>query len=176
MKAEDRRAQLLNLLKMDMKPMSASKLAEHFGVSRQIIVGDVALLRASGIDVIATPRGYVLGKDSGEGEAGGADTYVLACRHDKVGLEDELYTLADNGAALLSISIDHPLYGTITQKLDLYSRYDVDAFLKKVMTSGASLLCSLTDGVHLHTVRCADPAAYRRILMRLKELGILYTQ
>ena len=172
MNAKQRREELLRLLQMDIKPMSASNIAERFDVSRQIIVGDVALLRASGHDIIATQSGYVLNKRE---EVGDADTYILACRHDKVSLESELYTIVDNGGAILSVSVDHPLYGTITQPLDIGSRYDADAFLNKVAVTGAVMLCSLTDGAHLHTIRCANPDAYRRILAGLREKGILYT-
>ena len=174
MNVKQRREELLRLLQMDIKPMSASNIADKFGVSRQIIVGDVALLRASGHDIIATQSGYVLNKK--EGEAGDADTYILACSHDKVALEAELYTIVDNGGTVVNVSVDHPLYGAITQELDIRSRFDVDSFLNKVAVTGASLLSSLTAGAHLHTIRCADPEAYRRILAGLREKGILYTQ
>lgn len=172
MSAKRRREELLKLLQMDIKPMSAGNIAEHFEVSRQIIVGDVALLRAAGHDIVATQSGYILNKRDADG--GDADTYILACRHDKVALEAELYTIVDNGGIIVNVSVDHPLYGTILQPLDIRSRYDADAFLKKVTVSGGLLLCSLTDGAHLHTIRCADPEAYRRILAGLREKGILH--
>ena len=175
MEANERREELLRLLQLDLKPVSASALAEHFGVSRQIIVGDVALLRAKGIDILATPRGYVLNKDNAE-TAALVDTYVLACRHDKSGLSQELYIFADHGASLLNITVEHPIYGNITQPLEIKSRYEADAFLNKVALTGASLLCDLADGVHLHTIRCPDSEAYRRILVALKEKGILYVK
>ncbi len=175
MDAAQRRKELLKLLNMDMKPMSANNIAERFGVSRQIIVGDVALLRAAGHDIIATQRGYVLNRQNEE-DADAADSYIIACRHDKGLLEAELYTIVDNGGVVRNVSVDHPLYGTLTQELEIGSRFEADAFLNKVAVSGASLLCSLTDGAHLHTIRCANPEAYRRILTRLREQGILYTR
>ena len=175
MEAKQRREELLQLLQMDIKPMSASNLAEHFSVSRQIIVGDIALLRASGADIIATPRGYLLNKKDGQ-EGDPTDAYVIACRHDKSMLETELYTILDNGGRFQSVSIDHPIYGSISQPLDIRSRYDADQFISKVAMTGADLLCSLTEDVHLHSIRCPDPEAYRRILVALKEKGILYTK
>ena len=175
MTAKQRREELLNLLRMDIKPMSANNIADRFGVSRQIIVGDIALLRAAGHEIIATQNGYFLQRREGE-EAGDADTYVLACRHDKALLEVELYTIVDNGGIVVNVSVDHPLYGAITQPLDIRSRYDANAFLSKVAVSGGNLLCSLTDDAHLHTIRCASPEAYRRILAGLRERGILYTK
>ncbi len=175
MDAQERRTQIVNILQMDAKPVSATSLADRFRVSRQIIVGDVALLRASGADIVATPRGYILNKAAEEGPDP-ADSYVLVCRHDKSQLEAELLTIIDNGARFTNISVEHPIYGTIVQPLELRSRYDVDKFLNKIAVTGAQLLSSLTDGVHLHTIRCPDPEAYRRILVELKEKGVLYTK
>ena len=175
MDASERRTQLLNLLQLDTKPVSATNLAERFGVSRQIIVGDIALLRASGSDIVATPRGYILNK-AAEDDPDPTDSYVIACRHDKGQLETELLTIIDNGARFINISVEHPIFGTITQPLELRSRYDVDKYLSKVAVTGAALLSSLTDGVHLHTIRCPDPEAYRRILVTLKDKGLLYTK
>lgn len=173
MEAKERRERLLQLLQMDIKPMSASNVAEHFNVSRQIIVGDVALLRAFGHNIIATQKGYVLEKPAEDADS---NTYVLACRHDKALLEAELYTIVDNGGALVNVSVEHALYGTITRPLDIRSRYDADTFIKKVAVTGALLLGSLAGDAHLHTVRCPSPEAYRRILDSLRELGILYVQ
>lgn len=173
MDTKERRAELLRLLQADDKPMSASSLGEHFGVSRQIIVGDIALLRASGADILATPRGYLLNQK--EEEAAEEDEgYVVVCNHDKVQLEEEFYAIIDNGGQVLNVSVEHPIYGTITQPLDIKSRYEADKLLNKIAMSGAKLLCSLTDGVHLHAISCPDPESYRRILVVLKEKGILY--
>ena len=60
MNAESRRQAILNQLAQANAPLSASALATRFSVSRQIIVGDIALLRAAGADISATPRGYLL--------------------------------------------------------------------------------------------------------------------
>ncbi|MDL2293743.1 transcription repressor NadR [Ruminococcaceae bacterium OttesenSCG-928-D13] len=176
METKQRREELLKLLQMDIKPMSANNIAERFGVSRQIIVGDIALLRAAGHDILATQSGYILNKSDQEDEDADKDSYILACRHDKGLLEAELYTIVDNGGILVNVSVDHPMFGSIVQPLDIRSRFDADAFLSKVAVTGASLLSSLADGAHLHTIRCANPDAYRRILSGLRELGILYTK
>ncbi len=175
MDASQRRAEILKLLQMDIKPMSASNLAERFEVSRQIIVGDIALLRASGADIIATPRGYLLNKKLDGVDDNLLDGFVIACRHDKSQLDVELYTVIDNGGRFIGVSVEHPLYGTISQEMDIRSRYDADQFLSKIAVTGASLLCSLTNGVHLHTIRCPDAEAYRRIMMALREKGILHS-
>lgn len=176
MNAKERRAELLKLLKMDIKPMSASAIADKFDVSRQIIVGDIALLRASGYDIMATQSGYVLIKKGKEEDENDVNTYILACHHDKGQLEAELHTIVDNGASFINVAVDHPLYGSITQPLDIRNRFDADAFVGKVAVTSALLLSSLTNGAHLHTIRCDDPDAYRRILTSLREQGILYTK
>lgn len=174
--AKQRRDEILKLLQLDIKPMSANKIAERFEVSRQIIVGDIALLRAAGNDILATQSGYILNKGDDGAEDTDSDSYILACRHDKGLLEAELYTIVDNGGTVVNVTVDHPMFGSITQELNIHSRYDADAFLSKVAVTGATLLSSLTDGAHLHTIRCANPDAYRRILSSLRELGILYTK
>ena len=60
MEAQKRREGIARRLEQAEGPVSASALAKEFAVSRQIIVGDVALLRAAGLDIAATPRGYIL--------------------------------------------------------------------------------------------------------------------
>lgn len=173
--AAQRRSEIFKLLQMDIKPVSANSLAERFEVSRQIIVGDIALLRAGGADILSTSRGYILNKKH-DGEDDPSDSYVIACQHDKSQLENELYAVIDNGGRFINISVEHEIYGTIALPMEIRSRYDADKFIKKLTVTGASLLCSLTDGVHLHTVRCPEPESYRRILEELKEQGILYTK
>ncbi len=174
MEAKQRREEILRLLNMDMKPLSATRLADHFGVSRQIVVGDVALLRAAGECITATSRGYVLGKAPGIEEK--ADTYVLTCSHDKSALETELYTVLDNGGSFLNISIEHKLYGTIVCDMNITSRYEADVYLKQIALDSAPLLSDLTGGVHFHTIHCPSSDVYRRVLSALKDKGLLYSQ
>ena len=61
---ETRREKIKEMLQKTDHPVTASSLAEHFSVSRQIIVGDIALLRASGLQILATPRGYLMDSPS----------------------------------------------------------------------------------------------------------------
>ena len=57
---EQRRAEILDILSRADRAISATALADSFGVTRQIIVADVALLRAAGNPIRAEHRGYVL--------------------------------------------------------------------------------------------------------------------
>ncbi|MCI9557289.1 MAG: transcription repressor NadR [Lawsonibacter sp.] len=150
------------------QPLSAGSLAQELSVSRQIIVGDVALLRAGGLDIIATPRGYLLPR----GAAG--VTCTLACRHTALQMEEELNAIVDQGCTVLDVVVEHPIYGQLTGPLHLSSRYDVAQFLTRCAQSAAAPLSQLTEGVHLHTVRCPDRQAADRVREALERLGLLY--
>ena len=120
----DRKEKIIEEIKKSNKPISASTLAKKLGVSRQIIVGDVALIRASGTNIIATPRGYIL--DSKQQN----QTYTIAVNLSQEQMADELYTIVDLGGCAIDVIVDHPVYGQLTGKLHLSSRYDVDKFIK----------------------------------------------
>lgn len=161
-----RRAAILARLEEASAPVSAAALAKAFGVSRQVIVGDVALLRALGHAVSATPRGYVTGGEPGL-------TRTLACIHPPEGMEAELNAMVDAGCEVADVIVEHPIYGQLTGALHLRSRYDVGQFLEKAARSEAMPLSGLTGGIHLHTVRAADQAALDRAAQALRKLGYL---
>lgn len=165
MKAEERRQLIARTLTAD-QPVSATALAGKFSVSRQIIVGDIALLRASGMDIVATPRGYRLGESSGLVRA-------VACVHSRQDTELELLAIVDNGCTVIDVVVDHPLYGQMTGQLSIASRYDVRQFVEKAQH--AAPLSSLTDGLHIHNLRCPDEESYQRVCRDLEALGVLYT-
>lgn len=166
----NRKEKIIEQIKASDKPISASKLATMLGVSRQIIVGDVALLRASGFHITATPRGYILDQQNQ------STIYTIAVKHSKDALADELYTIVDLGGSVVDVVVDHPIYGQLTGKLHLSSRYDIDEFLKKVSHEQAKPLSQLTDGLHLHTIECQDEETYQRILKALNQKGYLFTK
>jgi len=167
MDAAARRKQLRQMLSAAGTPVSAAALAKTFGVSRQIIVGDVALLRAAGLNVSATPRGYLLGKE----ERGLVRT--VACRHTAEEMEAELNAMVDNGCTVLDVIVDHPVYGQLTGPLHLSSRYDVRQFVARCGAESVQPLSRLTEGIHLHTLSCPEEAAFTRVCEELRSLGIL---
>ena len=130
MHAEERRETILKLLRQSAQPVSASTLAGQLSVSRQIIVGDIALLRAGGADILATPRGYCL-----QNAAAAGLTRRVAVRHDEAGMAAELNTMVDNGCTVVDVIVEHPLYGQLTGPLQLSSRYDVAQFSPAAFTS-----------------------------------------
>ena len=170
MDAEQRRKAILSVLQNADKAISATALAGRFAVSRQIIVGDVALLRAAGSDITATPRGYLLTRRQPP------DTICrrIACRHSETEMQAELYTMVDEGCTVKDVIVEHPLYGQLTGPLELSSRHDVDEFLCR--GKNAKPLSLLTRGIHLHTLLCPDEAACRRVTKRLAEPGVLYRE
>lgn len=165
-----RREIILLELETAEKPVSASRFAKEFKVSRQIVVGDVALLRAAGYDIIATARGYLLEK---EGKKQGI-IRKIACQHSPEQTEEELLTIVSFAGELLDVVVEHPIYGELTGGLHIRTEKEVQAFIKAYKKSSASLLSELTGGIHLHTIRCENEDAFSRIKKVLAEKGILY--
>lgn len=169
MNAGIRREKIVQRLEKAEGPVSATALAKELGVSRQIIVGDIALLRAAEHAITATPRGYVLERQ--ESERG--KRFTIACRHDKDQLRTELYTIVDYGGGVLDVIVEHPIYGQLAGKLQVFSRYDADQFCEKLDSNQAPPLCDLTGGIHLHTILCPDEETFHRIEQQLHNQGIL---
>ena len=172
MNTSTRRQYIKEALLKSEEPLTASYLANELSVSRQIIVGDVSILRASGLDIVATSRGYIMSSSSD------TDSFLfvgmLACKHTSEQLRDELYTMVDYGGTVIDVSIEHAIYGELCGKLDLSSRHDVDLFMSKVENEKNSApICSLTGGVHLHRIGCKDKATFELIKTNLHDKGIV---
>jgi len=168
MNAAHRRKRILDELRAAQGPLSATALAQRLSVSRQIIVGDVALLRAGGLDITATPRGYLLPRPP----AGIQCTF--ACRHRPDQMGKELNAIVDQGCTVLDVIVEHPIYGQLTGPLRLSSRYDVAQFVSRCREEAAAPLSQLTEGIHLHTVLCPGQAAADRVREALERLDFLY--
>lgn len=165
MRSDERRQAILNLLQQAEQPISASSFAERFSVSRQIIVGDIALLRSAGAEIQATPRGYVTNqKPTGL-------IRQIAVRHGAGQTEAELNAMVDNGCTVLDVIVDHAIYGQLTGPLQLSNRYEVSQFMTR--SAGVPPLSLLTEGIHLHTLSCPDEASFSRVQKALREMGLL---
>ena len=167
MRSENRRQKVLEVLQSATGPVSAATLAGEFSVSRQVIVGDIALLRAAGIEISATPRGYVILR-----EVSGI-TRQVACQHASDVMETELNVMVDNGCTVVDVIVEHPIYGQLTGPLHLSSRYDVQQFIQRCAQSSAHPLSHLTEGIHLHTLSCPTEDAFLRTKKVLEDMGIL---
>lgn len=169
MDTHERRREILIQLTNANIPISASTLAEHFSVSRQIIVGDVALLRAEGYEIVSTPRGYLLKSD----ETIYPYVGMIACRHTSQQLKDELYTVVDFGGTVIDVTIEHSIYGELSGQLNLSSRYEVDMFIENVSGDSDKPLSTLSGGIHLHRIGCKSEEVFELIKDKLNKKGIL---
>ena len=167
MNANDRRHHIYTQLLAADGPLSATALAKEYNVSRQIIVGDIALLRAAGYNITATPRGYVI-------VAAGGVTAQLAVCHSADETKAELYAMVDCGCTVQDVIVEHPVYGQLTAALQLSSRFDVDQFVEKMTTSDARPLSLLTEGIHLHTVSCPSEEVFLHLQKQLRQAGMLW--
>ncbi|MGM9904132.1 transcriptional regulator [Enterococcus sp. 10A9_DIV0425] len=167
---ETRRKEIMQTLVNEEKPVSASKFAAHFGVSRQIIVGDIALLRAAGENIVATARGYLL--ETSESQKGLVSK--IAVQHTKEQTEEELRLIVEHGGEVLDVIVEHPLYGELTGMLHIKTEQDIHSFIKRYKKSKATLLSELTSGIHLHTIRYPDNYTLKQIKKSLAGAGILY--
>lgn len=166
MTAIERRNAIYQVLSAD-TPISATALAGRFGVTRQVVVGDIALLRAEGRSVIATPRGYIIPVPDGF-------LRTIACVHNAAQTRDELNAMVDCGCTVIDVVVEHPVYGQLTAPLAISSRYDVEQFIEKMAAASASPLSALTEGVHLHTLSCPDEQVFNHLRDKLREMGMLF--
>ncbi len=169
MTANERRNRIYQQLTTATAPLSATALAKQHGVSRQIIVGDIALLRAEGRQVTATPRGYVISVSAGL-------TVQLAVCHSGSQTQQELYAMVDCGCTVLDVIVEHPVYGQLTAALQLSSRYDVDQFIERMADNDARPLSALTEGIHLHTVSCPSEDALAHLKTKLQAMDVLLVE
>ncbi len=167
---EERRSLILQLLKDSTEPLTGSELAARTNVSRQVIVGDITLLKAKNEPIIATSQGYIYLKQSS------GNPYferTIACIHSPEDTEKELNLLVDHGVLVKDVRIEHSVYGDLTASIMVSNRQEVKQFLKKLQTTKASLLSELTGGFHLHTISASREEALNKAESALKAEGIL---
>lgn len=166
MTGSDRRQEILKNIKESDRPVSGSKLAKDYDVSRQVIVQDIALLRASGFDIISTNRGYVL-----EGQT--CAERVFKVRHTDEQLETELCTIVDLGGQVKNVMVNHKVYGHIEAELGITSRRKVKEFLADIESGKSTPLKNITSDYHYHTVTADSEETLGLIEEELRKLGFL---
>lgn len=185
MTAQERREELLLRLRRSQEPFSGGRLAKTLGVSRQVIVGDVAMLRASGHEIVSTARGYVLAEvarparntneevSDPKGAATKRPTRVLKLRHTVEQTSDELFTILENGGTVLDVFVSHRVYGRLRAPLNIATRADALRFLDS-MSGGTSFpLLTVTSGYHYHTITADSEATLDCIERALDSKGYL---
>lgn len=166
MKAEQRRKEIAAFLLAEKRAVSGSELSEKFGVSRQIIVQDISVLKASGYEILSTHSGYIV------------HTSPLAERafklhHTTEQTEDELNTIVDLGGTVVDVFVWHKVYGKVVARLNIFSRLNVKQFIEGVTSGKSTELMNITGGYHYHTVRAETEEILDEIYCALKAKGYI---
>lgn len=166
MSGEKRRQEIIKYIAGSKKPVSGTKLAEHFSVSRQVIVQDIALIRAEGQEILSTNRGYL------------CHVPVLATRifyvlHEDNRILEELNLIVDNGGRVVDVFVHHEIYGELRAELALDSRKKVLDFVREIENGKSSPLTTITSGYHYHTVSAESEEILDIIEKELREKHFL---
>ena len=166
MNTAERRGEILKILHNADAPVAARELAGKFGVSRQVIVQDIALIRAAGYEIISTNRGYILNQPK---------TVCRICKvqHTDEQLEEELNTIVDLGGCVDNVMIHHRVYGKMEAELALSSRRKVGAFMEDIRSGKSSPLKNITSNYHYHKVSADSEETLDLIEQELREKGFL---
>ncbi|MFZ5965547.1 MAG: transcription repressor NadR [Bacillota bacterium] len=171
MQTEKRRQEILKILMGYHEPITGTELSKRFDVSRQVIVQDIAVIRAQGHDVIATSNGYMILKQNRKEK----NIKTVVCKHEGYkAIEEELKIMVDMGAKVLDVIVEHPVYGEIRVPLMICSRMDLEEFLERVRREQAEPLSSLTGGEHIHTLEVPNDRVFEKMIKTLREKGYLF--
>ena len=166
MNGQERRKLILKLLRESTAAVPGVQLAEKMNVSRQVIVSDVALLRAEGSDIISTNQGYVLTEKE-------SVSRVFKVIHTDEDVEKELNLIVDLGGKVNEVFVYHRVYGVVRGDMNIRSRLDVKKFIADLTSGKSSLLKNITSGYHYHTVSAESNEILDMIQSELKEKGFL---
>lgn len=165
MKGPERRKAIEETMREVSRPIKGTDLSKKYGVSRQVIVQDIALLRAEGKEIIATPQGYMFPDKQGKGLQ-----KTIVTRHKKErDLKKELTLMVDLGVIIIDVMVEHPVYGEIRGNLNIRSRLDIENFILQLEKEEAKPLAELTDGIHMHTIEVPDEKVHEELLKVLRE-------
>lgn len=145
MTGTERRTKIVELIQNSEKPLSGTALAKQCDVSRQVIVQDIALIRASGYDIISTNRGYIIQEPL-------VRERVFKVNHTDEQLEEELYLIIDLGGTVVNVMVNHRVYGHMEAELRINSRRKVEAFMEDIRSGKSSPLKNITSNYHYHKV------------------------
>ena len=166
MKANDRRKAIVNLLLSSNDALSGGKLSEEFGVSRQIIVQDITVLKGSGYDILSTHNGYIIQKSP-------LKERVFKVHHTTEQTEDELNTIVNLGGTVVDVFVWHKVYGKMVAPLNIFSPMHVKQFIEGVRSGKSTELMNITGGYHYHTVRAESEEILDKISKTLEEKGFI---
>ena len=166
MTAARRRDEILQALAGASGPVSAAALAARLGVSRQVVVQDIALLRTEGYPIVSTAKGYLLNEPK-------CATRVLKVCHTNEQVEEELTTIVDLGGTVLNVMVNHRVYGRVEAALNIRNRRDVQGFLNDLRTGKSVPLLNVTSGYHFHKISAESEEVLDEIEHALQKKGFL---
>ena len=161
MKAADRRKAIVNMLLSSTEPISGGKLSDEFGVSRQIIVQDITVLKGSGYGILSTHNGYIILQSP-------LKERVFKMYHTTEQTEDELTTIVNLGGTVVDVFVWHKVYGKMTAALNIFSPLHIKQFIEGVRSGKSTELMNITGGYHYHTVRAESEQMLDEIERALK--------
>lgn len=163
----DRRYKIKRLLEESKNALKGIELGRLFDVSRQVIVQDISILRAEGEDIMATPNGYIIFKNNGM-------LKTIVCRHHgKDIIKDELETVIKYGGKILDVIVEHSIYGEVKGNLNINTKNEIEEFIEKLTDENYEPLCSITDGLHIHTIEVTNEESFQNIKNELLDKGYL---
>ena len=168
MNSKERREYIRNLLIENNITYKGQLLAEQLGVTRQVIVKDIAIIRAEGVNIIATPEGYLIPSEEGH-----YVRRVIAVSHSRDDIYNELECIVKFGGVIEDVTVEHPLYGEIRSMLMIKTLMEIEEFAKKFKEPSVQPLSSLTKGIHLHTIRADNAEIIEAIIKELKDKNYL---
>lgn len=166
MTGELRRRKILAMIRQSGKPLSGKALGEETGVSRQVVVQDIALLRTEGHKIVATARGYILDEPR-------QSVRLFKLCHTNEQTEEELTTIVDLGGCVLDVMVNHRVYGKMSAPLNIKNRRDVQVFMNHLRTGKSTPLMNVTSGYHFHHVGAEQEEILDEIEAALREKGFL---
>ncbi|HEY8892242.1 MAG TPA: transcription repressor NadR [Clostridium sp.] len=168
MNSKERREYIRNLLIENNITYKGQLLAEQLGVTRQVIVKDIAIIRAEGVNIIATPEGYLIPSEESH-----YVRRVIAVSHGRDDIYNELECIVKFGGVIEDVTVEHPLYGEIRSMLMIKTLMEIEEFAKKFKEPSVQPLSSLTKGIHLHTIRADNAEIIEAIIKELKDKNYL---
>ena len=170
MTGEERRARILQKLKEQGPPLSGTALAKLFHVSRQVIVQDIALMRAENHGILSTNKGYLYRTEETDNIQPKRVFYV---KHTTDQVLDEFRIVIELGGKILDVAVEHEIYGQIRVDLLIETPQDAEDFSERLRNCRDNPLKVLTDDCHYHTVAAPSEKLLDLIQQELQQKGFL---
>lgn len=166
MNGQERREQIVKIIENSDHPVAGTELAKALGVSRQVIVQDMALLRANGVEIMSTHRGYVMPESKSKSR-------VFKVIHTEEQVEEELNLYVDLGGKVEDVFVYHRIHGVIRVDMNIRSRRDVQKYLQEIASGKSTQLMKLTSNYHYHTIVADNEETLDAIQEELTARGFL---